>query len=169
MSVDTFWDWSVRVYENPATQHACLELQNRYSQDVNAVLWVSWLAMDGRSPTAKALSLQQDISNDWQSGLIGGVRKARKDITNTLEKTVQSACAAALEAQFLALELMLEKREQAALEILPFTISPSQTQTESEPTRAALCRYNLKMLLNAQGLDDPERVQAMDRLAASFF
>lgn len=160
MAGETFWNWSLRVYENPATRRACLDLQDRCSQDVNTLLWAGWLAMQGKSPTTKALALQHNISQDWQSGLIGGIRKARRSIGQNIE----TDSAAALKSEFLALELMLEKREQEALEALPVTNAPSHIHTE-----AALCRHNLEMLLNAQGLDDSDCMQAIDVLIASFF
>lgn len=163
MYQNNFWDWSLQVYANSATQSACLDLQDTFSQNVNMMLWGCWLGSQGLSPTVEALSALPALGEIWQNSLITGVRKARRNIdTVSYLETAKD-----LKTAFLALEISLERQEQFALQAL------STEKAESALAPSSLCVYNLHHIIKSHsssaGALNTDLEEALQRLITSIF
>lgn len=67
-----FWDWAVAVYARPGVAEACLDLQDRYSQNVPLLLWAIWRGGDDLTAV--------DTATQWEGEVIGPLRYARRNL-----------------------------------------------------------------------------------------
>jgi len=65
-----FWDWAVAAYNRPGVADLCLDLQDRYGQNVPLLLWAVWRG--GDVPAAIALARQ------WEDEVVGPLRGVRR-------------------------------------------------------------------------------------------
>jgi len=98
-----FWDWAVAAYDRPGVAEACLDLQDRYDQNVPLLLWAIWRG--GDLPAAVALARQ------WEAEVTGPLRGVRRRLKGR-------PGAEALREQVKAVELEAERTLMRQLEIL---------------------------------------------------
>ncbi len=154
-----FWNWSVNVYENPATKTACLHAQNTYLLDVNTLLWLCWLATKNKAPSPKALEKCEDIRRRWSQKLTNNIRRARKTVSASTLPTAPK-----LKTELLKLELMCEKHHQQDLENI------TQYTTEvSDMSPQALCHQNMGRYLASQHSVERAAITATKALCFSIF
>lgn len=162
MSTSIFWNWSNLVYADPRVKETCLQLQDQFGQNVNALLWVFWLAAKHNTSTSHALDLQQVICKGIEVQTTQGIRKARRELTSADDYS-ESPSATALKQSLLTLELMLEEHTQRKLEAIP--IARAQTPHKI----FSLARDNMDMFLAAQSLDDVKCARLTDHLCRILF
>jgi uncharacterized protein (TIGR02444 family) len=96
-----FWEWAVAAYARPGAAEACLDLQDRYGQNVPLLLWALWRG--GDVPAAVA------IARSWEDDVVAPLRGVRRGLKSR-------AGAEALRAQVKAAELAAERTMMLALE-----------------------------------------------------
>jgi len=149
-----FWRFSLRTYRAPGVQEACLALQDRCGADVNLLLFCGWTGRDGRALDPASLRSAVGRVGHWQSEVIVPLRLARRGLKRQLGDQAVSALAAPLRKRVLALELELERVEQALLaELASQWPPPAQPLPPCQAVAANLVCY-LELLGEAAGPDE---------------
>jgi uncharacterized protein (TIGR02444 family) len=65
-----FWDWAVAAYARPGVAEACLDLQDRYGQNVPLLLWAIWRGGDCAAAVA--------VARQWEDEVVGPLRGVRR-------------------------------------------------------------------------------------------
>jgi uncharacterized protein (TIGR02444 family) len=113
-SVESFWDYSLRVYALPGVQDACIVLQDERGADVNALLLALWAGCRGRRLTpADFRSLERHV-RPWRTEVIEPLRAARR----ALKRLGRTDAAAQLRSAVAAAELQAERQQQMMMEAL---------------------------------------------------
>ncbi len=113
-----FWNFSLRIYAQPAAKEALLELQNQYGLNVNILLYCCWIALVQQGqlsqPEIKHLSISTHL---WHENIVTNLRLLRDKLTNA------TSALRALREEVLNVELMAEQVEQLLLagSVLPKT------------------------------------------------
>jgi len=126
----TLWAWAGRAYAAPGVEAACLELQDRWGQSVDLLLWSAWAALTGRSPSPKALASAADLTRAWEVQVIGPLRAARRNLK--AGPGLGGDDRSALRAKVAGAELAAERALLAALEGL----TPAVRGDAAEPATA---------------------------------
>jgi uncharacterized protein (TIGR02444 family) len=113
----SFWDWALAAYARPGTAQTCLELQNDHGQSIPFLLWVAWIALDGRQLAPEALARGAALSQAWEAAAVGPLRQARQALKASMAE-VDDAAREALREQVKAVELNAERTLMNTLEKL---------------------------------------------------
>lgn len=123
MKLESFWDYSCRVYSRPVVSSTCLALQNEHDQDVNLLLFAVWHAHTRGTIDAETLDAVKGYSVAYSGAVVRSLRKARTwlrkkaqamdDITMLEREGMLD-----LRDQIKALELHAEHFQQDRLEAL---------------------------------------------------
>lgn len=114
MSGSPFWKFSLAVYGTPGVPDACLRLQDQSGADVNVVLYLLWLAVQGRELSEAQVRQAADSVDSWRAGVVVPLRTARRALKEPPALLVSEA-AATLRNKVKALELEAERLQQEAL------------------------------------------------------
>jgi uncharacterized protein (TIGR02444 family) len=164
---ETFWDFSLRVYQDPAVQRACLELQERNGADVNVLLFCCWTAAVQGGMTEAERDAMFALSRTWGGKVVRPLRAVRSWM-----KT--EGCAAPhidreqclqLREKIKRLELAAEKIQQEALEALSggFTAAGGE-----QAIQAAVANLHGYFAAAGRELDDEAKRQLAVIVAAAF-
>jgi uncharacterized protein (TIGR02444 family) len=76
-----FWDFSLKFYGRGGVASACLELQDKFSADVNILLYSCWVAAAGAEEMEPAELIEIIAAIEpWQSGVVQRLRQIRRDM-----------------------------------------------------------------------------------------
>ena len=148
----SFWAYSLRFYDDPKTQEACLDAQNRLGADVNLILYVFFKAQKGFRLNRNALQQANENVISWRTEVIHPLRQIRRKLKahryNLPENNQKT-----LRIEVKNLELKSEKFQQEYLDslILEGHIC--------EPKQAAW--DNLSAYLNILGVDMSDPIVAI--------
>lgn len=110
----SFWEFSLSVYSKPEVPEACLELQDKFSADVNVVLFMLWVADQGRRLDAQDVVRIFRLVTDWQNEVVRPLRLARRVLKSPAAEW-QLEEAAALRQRIKADELEAERIQQTVM------------------------------------------------------
>lgn len=96
-----FWDWAVAIYARPGVAEACLDLQDRYGQNVPLLLWAIWRGGDVAAAVA--------LAREWEDEVVAPLRGVRRRLKGR-------GGAEGLREKVKAVELEAERALMAALE-----------------------------------------------------
>src|ERR1700733_11261311 len=105
-----FWRFSLGFYRRPGVADACIALQDRDGVDVNVLLFLLWLAKQGRQiglADAQALCRQAHVWGDDVGAPLRAVRRALKGGS----ALVEAATAELFRIRIKAVELESERLE----------------------------------------------------------
>lgn len=108
-----FWSWSLREYEEASLRAALLDLQDRFSFNVNVILFCCWCARDFEALPDGAIAEAMRRTEEWRASVTARLRAARRTVrldTDDHEKIP------ALYDAIKSAELMAERVEQDRLE-----------------------------------------------------
>lgn len=105
-----FWAWAVQAYGREGVKAVALDLQDRHGHSIPFLLWVAWMAHQGRSPSAGMLGEGADITRGWEAEVVSPLRQVRRRL--------RGAGAEGLRDQVKAAELEAERTLMARLESL---------------------------------------------------
>ncbi|MEM9495825.1 MAG: TIGR02444 family protein [Pseudomonadota bacterium] len=167
--VRDFWTWSLDRYAGERVATTLIDLQDRFSLNVNLVLWCCWCA-EGYEPVPDAAMVKaHEAVSTWSSAVTGPLRGARRFL-----KTSQAAAAAPeaslLRIEIKRLELDSEKIEQILLTSIAendLTASPGADET-SRRKRAGDNLRSYAKLAGADGRDGFSDMK-LDAAAAVIF
>ena len=72
------WRFSTNIYMKEGVSEILLHAQDKYSVDVNMILFAAWLASINRSLTETDIETAQKLVKLWRTGIIIPIRKIRK-------------------------------------------------------------------------------------------
>ncbi|MEH2512816.1 uncharacterized protein (TIGR02444 family) [Nitrobacteraceae bacterium AZCC 1564] len=156
----SFWEFSLTVYSKSGVPDACLELQDQHGADVNIVLFILWVADQGRRLSAQDISKITSLVADWQNEVVRPLRLARRFLkVPAAEWQLQET--AALRERIKADELEAERLQQSAM--ASFFHGHAMGQPD-ESNMAALA--NLQTYATSLGVVFPEPVISLLMKAA---
>ena len=76
------WRFSKNIYRKGEVSETLLHLQDKFSIDVNMILFVSWLASINRSITTSDIQDAQKLVSLWRTKMIVPIRNIRRSVRN---------------------------------------------------------------------------------------
>jgi uncharacterized protein (TIGR02444 family) len=151
----SFWEFSLAVYSKPEVPEACLELQDKFSADVNIVLFVLWAADQGRRLDVQDIARVASLVTDWQNEVVRPLRFARRFLkTPAAEWQLEET--AVLRQRIKADELEAEHVQQTVMA----SFFHSDTIGQPDEFNAA-ARSNIKTYATSLGVVFPERLVSL--------
>jgi uncharacterized protein (TIGR02444 family) len=139
MTVEAFWDWSLKTYERDGVAAQLLALQDRLGLNVNILLWCCWSAERGQDVAEPALRRAMDLTAQWSSEVTGRLRAARRALKSPSAQP-DAPLFAALKAGIAEAELKAERVEQLMLAKIADALRPRRADAYGL-CRRALSRY----------------------------
>ena len=78
--ITPFWRYSLKFYGQSGVSDACIALQDGCGIDVNLLLYLFWLASDGRRVTADDVKMLDDKVRSWRELTIIPIREIRRKL-----------------------------------------------------------------------------------------
>ncbi|MGC1779592.1 MAG: TIGR02444 family protein [Xanthobacteraceae bacterium] len=155
-----FWRFSLNFYRQAGVSDACIALQDGCGVDVNLLLFLLWLASEGRQVSPQEVKKFDDGVRSWRELTIVPIRDTRRKLKGAAT-LVDPGQQEAFRNKVKAVELEAEQLQQEAL--YNFTKS-GPLGTRAAPRNAA--RANVAAYAAAMGQNFPGG--AVDLLAAGF-
>jgi uncharacterized protein (TIGR02444 family) len=127
-----FWRFSLNFYRQPGVSDACIALQDECGVDVNLLLFLFWLADDGRRLSGEEVKRLDDGVCDWRNLTIIPIRDTRRKLKGA-RTLVDPGEQEAFRTKVKAVELDAERLQQQAL----YAFTRSGPLGEPAETRAA--------------------------------
>jgi uncharacterized protein (TIGR02444 family) len=109
----SFWTFSIALYNDPAVQRECLDLQDHYDVNVNLLLFCAFVgAVHGALLSRTEITRAESAVHVWHGHVVGGLRAARR----ALKSFGKDALAIGLYGSVKAHELEAEQFEQRMIE-----------------------------------------------------
>jgi len=157
-----FWRFSLRSWRAAGVQQACLGLQERCGADVNLLLYCAWAGQEGRRLDRRSLGVAMRRVGAWQSEVIAPLRLARRGLKQQRAASAAALLAPDFRKRLAALELELERAEQALLADLGAQWTPARVATPPRQAIAASLACYLGLLEKPAG---PHELADVARIA----
>jgi uncharacterized protein (TIGR02444 family) len=155
-----FWRFSLYFYRQPTVSDACIALQDEYGVDVNLLLFLLWLADQGRQLSADEVKKVDEKVRDWRNFTVIPIRNIRRKLRSA-RTLVVAAEQEVFRTKVKGIELEAERLQQQTL----YALSQSgPLGTQADPNAAAhanVCAYE-----HIMGATFPRG--AMDALQGAF-
>ena len=155
-----FWRFSLSFYRQAGVAEACIALQDDCGVDVNLMLFLLWLAANGRQVSLENIKELDQAVRSWRDLTIIPVREVRRKL-KAAPTLVEAGKQEAFRTKIKAIELEAERLQQEAL-YARSRLAPRGT--EARPPAAA--RANLAAYERVLGARFPSL--ALDRLVSAF-
>jgi uncharacterized protein (TIGR02444 family) len=109
-----FWRFSLHFYRQAGVSDACIALQDECGVDVNLLLFLFWLASEGRLLSAGEVKALDDKVRSWRELTIMPIRDTRRRLKGA-PTLVESGRQEAFRNKVKAVELEAERLQQEAL------------------------------------------------------
>ena len=133
-----FWRFSLRFYARPGVAPACLDLQDGAGVDVNVMLYVLFLAQQGRLIERDEVARLDAMARSWRDQVVQPLRTMRRQLKGSIGP-LDPESSANLRADVKRIELAAERLQQETLERL----APCASLGTQAPSRVAAARANL--------------------------
>ncbi len=136
----SFWDFSIAFYARSGVAEACLELQERSGADVNVLLFLLYIAREGRMLGAGDVERIDALAAPWRQTVVvplHSVRRALKAAVGAFGPDIT----AALRTEVKRIELAAERVQQDGLERL----APRETMGSPCIDAGACARIHLAL------------------------
>ncbi len=148
MSNSPFWQFSLRVYRTEGIPDACIALQDNHGVDVNVLLYLLWLASQGRQlGKGDVAGIIASVDN-WRQSVVVPLRTARR-FMKVAPANLASPETAALRDRVKAAELEAERLQQEAL----FAHTPANAIGAACADKRRAANDNLSLYAAALGCD----------------
>ncbi len=162
-----FWELSLDTYSRPGVAEACLSLQDRYSLDVNLVLFCCWYGSTRGLLNEDLFENVIAFSESWATHVIRPLRNVRTWMKHpdSVEVRQHSTAHLNLRNAIKKSELSAERIQQETLEeivlIKSINMEPQEQTTNSiKNLRLYLEYYNIKL--------DPPSLEKLAHIITSF-
>jgi uncharacterized protein (TIGR02444 family) len=115
LSESAFWRFSLRFYALPEVAPACLALQDEAGADVNLLLFLLFVAEQGRAVTKDDVARLDRAVAPWRSDVVEPLRAVRRRLKTGIGDTPPGK-SEGLRNMVKKVELEAERLEQARLE-----------------------------------------------------
>jgi uncharacterized protein (TIGR02444 family) len=78
--ITPFWRYSLKLYGQSGVSDVCIALQDGCGIDVNLLLYLFWLASEGRQVTADDVTMLDDKVRSWRELTIIPIRDVRRKL-----------------------------------------------------------------------------------------
>src|SRR5580658_8865596 len=112
--ITPFWRYSLKFYGQSGVSDACIALQDGCGIDVNLLLYLFWLASDGRLVTADDVTMLDDKVRSWRELTIIPIRDVRRKLKGA-KTFIDPAKQEALRDKVKVAELEAERLQQEGL------------------------------------------------------
>jgi uncharacterized protein (TIGR02444 family) len=146
-----FWRFSLHFYRQPGVADACIALQDDCGVDVNLLLFLLWLASQGRALAADEIKKLDDTVRSWRELTIVPIRDARRKLKGA-PTLVEPGKQEAFRNKVKAVELDAERLQQEAL----YRLTLSGPLGRQAPPRDA-ARSNVGAYERALGKNFPKQ------------
>jgi uncharacterized protein (TIGR02444 family) len=137
-----FWNFSLEFYSRPHVAPACLELQDNAGVDVNVLLYLLFLAQQGRQLDCSDVARIDATVLTWRDRAVKPLRTLRRDLKSRLAQSDAGAIAA-LRTEVKRIELEAERIEQQMLERrVPASTMGTQAPSPDTAARANIDAYS---------------------------
>jgi uncharacterized protein (TIGR02444 family) len=155
-----FWRFSLSFYRQAGVAEACIALQDDCGVDVNLMLFLLWMAANGRQVSLENIKELDQAVRSWRDLTIIPVREVRRKL-KAAPTLVEAGKQEAFRTKIKAIELEAERLQQEAL----YARSRSASRA-SEVRPPAAARANLAAYERVLGARFPN--PALDRLVSAF-
>lgn len=142
MTDDGLWAFSLRFYDDPAAQWACLALQDDHGGDVNVALYLLWRATRGEAVGAEGIAAADAAVAAWRAEVVRPLRALRRRLKSAAHLD-DPAVQEAFRDRLKKVELEAEKLQQQTLENLAAT--PARRAPAGEAAEENLTHYSLRL------------------------
>jgi len=73
-----FWDFSVKIYQHPDVERACIELQDKHDLDVVMLFYCIWAGVFRGKLEDSIYTRASTFSLSWNDGVVAPLREARR-------------------------------------------------------------------------------------------
>ncbi len=146
MSESAFWNFSLAFYARPGVAEACLRLQEEADVDVNVMLYLLFLAANGKRIAAPALEQIEATVGEWRDGIVRPLRGVRRHLKSSIGP-FELKLTAALRSDVKQIELEAERLQQLTLERV---LTPAALNA-SEGDARECARHNLALYAQRLG------------------
>jgi len=165
----SFWKFSLELYDRGSVAPACLELQNRFDLDINLVLFCYWYGYAWGEIDTATLNEVVDTSSNWKKNVVQPLRNVRKwmKLNSGDFHPKQVTHFNNLRQQIKADELDAEKYQQEAMERVVLGDSKNisarldrsaeRIGTIIDPRAAS--RFNLEQMLKTIGVEENSSIE----------
>ena len=130
--LETFWDWSLRVYDHEDLAANLIALQDDFALNVNIMLWCCWCSLNFPDLPEILLRGAVDKTATWTNAVTGPIRTARRHVNKGM------ADQGTLREKLKSVELEAERVEQTILEKLVVSyFEDKQSRSTGTPVEAA--------------------------------
>jgi uncharacterized protein (TIGR02444 family) len=150
-----FWRFSLCFYRQSGVSDACIALQDDCGVDVNLLLFLFWLAADGRLLSADEVKKLDEKVRDWRNLTIVPIRAARRKLKGA-PTLVDAGQQEAFRTRIKAVELEAERLQQEALYALAQSGPLGTPAAPAAPPAAA--RANVAAYEQVLGLSLPKNI-----------
>ena len=157
MSGSPFWDFSLSFYARPGVPEICLRLQDRHGVDVNVLLYVLFLAAQGRWLGPKDVARIDALVEPWRRSIVEPLRSVRRALKENIGAFTAGATAN-FRADIKRVELEAERQLQLTLERLG---PPDDAAASSGADTLACARNNVGLLAAHIGQLPDDAIEAL--------
>ena len=140
MSESAFWSFSLSFYARRGVPELCLELQDRHGVDVNVLLYLLFLATQGRRLEAAEIDAIEHTAADWRSSVVRPLRSIRRALKADIGP-FDTRLTAAFRDAVKGIELEAERLQQLTLERLAARCASATPEFDS----TACARRNVEL------------------------
>jgi|SRR5689334_200125 uncharacterized protein (TIGR02444 family) len=155
-----FWRFSLNFYRQAGVAETCIALQDECGVDVNLMLFLLWLAANGRQLSVDNIKELDQAVHSWRDLTIIPIREIRRKL-KAASTLVEAGKQEAFRTKVKAVELEAERLQQEAL----YARSRSGPRGSETPPSAA-ARASLAAYEHLLGTRFPK--PAVDSLASAF-
>lgn len=158
MKESAFWRFSLAFYGRAGVPETCLRLQDNHAVDVNVMLYLLFLARQGRRLGHGDLDRIEALVANWRKAVVHPLREIRRTL-KTIAPPFADAATEKLRAEVKRIELEAERLQQLAME--QWATPAAASESSGEPNACAC--HNLQGYAERLGGLDSEDVEAILR------
>jgi uncharacterized protein (TIGR02444 family) len=137
----SFWEFSLQFYARPRVAAACIEWQDRCGADVNVLLYLLFLADQGRMVSREDVTRIDASVRPWREEIVAPLRLVRRALKHSIG-SIEAGRGQSLRTEIKRVELEAERLQQETLEhFVPATSLGIMTPSRIEAARANLAAY----------------------------
>jgi uncharacterized protein (TIGR02444 family) len=143
-----FWRFSLRFYALPDVAPACLALQDEANVDVNLMLFLLFLADNGRAVTRDDIARLDASIAPWRTEVVEPLRAIRRRLKSGIGE-IPTATSEGLRNMVKKIELEAERLEQGRLEKTASSLGKPGVRNEAASANLAAYEAHLGALPDA--------------------
>lgn len=150
VQLDSLWDFSLALYQQPDVADSCLRLQDEHGVNVNLLLWCVWLECQGLNLDDAHLHEAQRRIRGWDQHYVVPLRHLRQRMK--AEFGIQDAAIETVRRHIKQAELAAEQQLQLRLQSLTQQWLALPKGLAAAPLARSFNGQNMRRYLNDAGV-----------------